>query len=432
MNLRESRSTGMYSVGDLTSVIKTVLEGEFSEVLVKGEISNFKQHTSGHRYFTLKDSYAQISCVMWRTRSLPFEPTDGMSVVVGGRVTVYPVRGNYQLDCEFIRADGVGALYKAFELLKVQLQERGWFDETRKRALPRFPACIGIATSKTGAALQDMLTTINRRYGALHVLLRPTLVQGDGSAADIASAIADLNKAGAEAIIVGRGGGSIEDLWSFNTEIVARAIYESKVPVISAVGHETDFTIADFVADKRAPTPTAAAEFVTPFTNTALLQMIDELEMDMCDTMSTRTYELLSLVQTFLTGTTLERIADRLGRNKDMITAYANRLTMAAHRALQAGKKQCEQSVGALVAIHRNLENKQSYLRQLSLTLAAKHPHRPLTLGYAIVEQHGRSLPAHAQIEVGSTLRIIRWTQEATVTVHHTEQIHRKDTDGNG
>ncbi len=252
------------SVSALTNRIRSVLESDFVGIDVQGEISNFKHHSSGHRYFTLKDDKAQIKCVMWRGKFLSFQPRDGMQVIAKGSLTVYPPQGNYQLDCSDLRPFGEGDLYLAYEALKAKLMAEGYFDANRKKALPKLPFSIGISTSPTGAAVQDMLSTLKRRLPFTTVYFRPTLVQGEGSAEDIVRAIKDLEKTPAEIIIIGRGGGSIEDLWSYNTEMVAKAIFDCSKPIISAVGHETDFTIADFVADYRAPTPSAAAEHATP------------------------------------------------------------------------------------------------------------------------------------------------------------------------
>ncbi|MBC7188215.1 MAG: exodeoxyribonuclease VII large subunit [Calditrichaeota bacterium] len=257
----------MYTVSELTREIKVLLETTIPVVWVEGEVSNFKLHTSGHMYFSLKDENAQIAAVMWRGRNagLRFIPEDGMKVLVQGRVTVYEKRGNYQLDVLRLQPAGVGELQLAFEQLKNRLRQEGLFAEERKRPIPRFPERVGIVTSATGAALQDILNISRRRLPGIELILRPVLVQGEGAAEDIARAIAEFNEYGqVDVIIVGRGGGSLEDLWAFNEEIVARAIYASRIPVVSAVGHEVDFTIADFVADLRAPTPSAAAELVVP------------------------------------------------------------------------------------------------------------------------------------------------------------------------
>ncbi len=256
------------SVSELTADIKTALEADFHDLYVQGEISNFKKYPSGHWYFTLKDANAQISAVFFRNwnRLLRFDPENGLEVRVRGRLSVWEKSGNYQLNVESMEPVGVGALQLAFEQLARKLQEEGLFDEERKRPLPVLPRKVGIVTSPQGAVIQDMLNILGRRNASIDILIAPVRVQGAGAAVEIAQAIKTLSdnaaRFGLDAIIVGRGGGSAEDLWAFNEEIVARAIHASKVPVVSAVGHETDFTIADYVADLRAPTPSAAAELV--------------------------------------------------------------------------------------------------------------------------------------------------------------------------
>lgn len=253
------------SVSQLTTLIKGVLEENFEHVWVEGEVSNVAQPGSGHLYFTLKDSTAQLRAVMFRTaaRALRFQPKDGIRVLVRGRLTLFEPRGEYQLLVEYLEPQGVGALQLAFSQLKERLAREGLFDSEHKKDLPVLPQRIGVVTSATGAAIRDILHVLDRRYFNLEIYIIPVRVQGEGAAAEIAAAINDFNRHHpVDVLIVGRGGGSIEDLWAFNEEIVARAIYNSKIPVISAVGHEIDFTIADFVADLRAPTPSAAAELV--------------------------------------------------------------------------------------------------------------------------------------------------------------------------
>ena len=257
---------GIYTVNEFTLGVKGILtSGQFNDVWIRGEMSNFKNHTSGHRYFTLKDKNSSLQCVMfkWHGQNLRFEPEYGMKVLVLGDLDVYEQRGLYQLKVRAIRPDGVGELYKAYEQLKNKLALEGLFSPEHKKTLPRFPKKIGVATSETGAVLHDILTVLKRRY-PVNILFIPTMVQGEYAANSIVHSIEILNRTDVDLIILGRGGGSLEDLWSFNEEAVARAIYGSNIPVISAVGHETDYTIADFVADVRAPTPSAAAEMAVP------------------------------------------------------------------------------------------------------------------------------------------------------------------------
>jgi exodeoxyribonuclease VII large subunit len=255
----------IYTVSELTSEIKQTLE-EYGIIWIQGEISNFKHHSSGHMYFSLKDDKAQLKAACFRRQNsyLKFRPEDGLEVLVRGRISVYEPRGDYQAIVEYMEPMGIGSLQLAFEQLRERLRKEGLFDEEKKLPLPLLPGKIGIVTSPTGAAIRDMLRVLERRNASLHVLLYPAPVQGTGAAGIIAEGVRYLNtREDIDVIIVGRGGGSMEDLWAFNEEAVARAIFESRIPVISAVGHEVDFTIADFVADLRAPTPSAAAELVS-------------------------------------------------------------------------------------------------------------------------------------------------------------------------
>lgn len=257
----------IYTVSSLTREIKEVLETSFPRLWVEAEVSNYKRHSSGHLYFTLKDENAQIRCAMWRFKAdeLRFRLEDGLKVLVEADIQVYEKSGSYQLVVQQLQPAGIGELQLAFEQLKKRLQEEGLFDPEHKKDIPLYPEKVGVITSPTGAAIRDIVSIINRRFPATEILLFPVRVQGEGAASEIAGAIADINQYGkVEVLIVGRGGGSLEDLWAFNEESVARAIYQSRIPVISAVGHEVDFSIADFVADRRAPTPSAAAVIVVP------------------------------------------------------------------------------------------------------------------------------------------------------------------------
>ena len=262
--------SGLLTVSEITKEIKQILEDGFSNVSIIGEISGFKAHVSGHWYFNLKDSNAVISCTMWKgvNSSVFFTPQDGMKVIVGGKITVYPPRGNYQVDVRSMRPAGAGELQAAFELLKQKLAAEGLFDQKYKKLLPVLSKKIGIITAIDGAAFQDMKSVAERRFPLVEIVVCPTRVQGTGAAENIAENIEELNKyKDIDVIILARGGGSIEDLWAFNEEIVARAIFNSKIPIVTGIGHEVDFTIADFVADLRAPTPSASMELLTPDKN---------------------------------------------------------------------------------------------------------------------------------------------------------------------
>ena len=280
------------TISELSKYLKSKFDEDLllRKVYLKGEISNFKAHTRGHYYFTLKDETSRISAIMFasNTRSLKFLPTDGMRVLVTGRISIYEATGGYQIYVDDMLEDGVGNLYVAFEQLKEKLAKEGLFNKEHKKKIPRMPKKIGIVTASTGAAIRDILTTIKRRFPICETILFPALVQGNEAACDIAKKIEIANNYDIDTLIVGRGGGSLEDLWPFNEEVVARAIYNSHIPVISAVGHEVDFTIADFVADLRAPTPTAADELAVDGMDTVISYL---------DTAKSRSYNaILNLI----------------------------------------------------------------------------------------------------------------------------------------
>ena len=330
------------TVTQLTRRIRGLLEEGFASVLVEGELSNVKQAASGHLYFNLKDEGAQIRCVMFRAAaaSLRFEAEDGLQAVVRGRISVYETRGEYQIQVLVLEPKGVGALQLAFEQLKARLEAEGLFDPARKRPLPALPRCIGIVTSPRGAAIRDMLQVLERRFPGMPVLLAPAVVQGDAAPGEVAGAIALLNQVAAQrridTLIVGRGGGSVEDLWAFNSEAVARAIHASRVPVISAVGHEVDFTIADFVADVRAPTPSAAAELAVPVRDD-LRAAVDGMR----DVLFRRVEQTQALGE--------ERwrsLVSRLSSPEGALRQWSQRLDDLDERALLAGRVILEQASG--------------------------------------------------------------------------------------
>ena len=270
------------TVTQLTRYIKYKIDNDINlqEVYLKGEISNFKAHTRGHFYFTIKDEGSRINAVMFASsaRSVKFTPEDGMKILVKGKISVYEATGGYQIYVNEMTEDGVGNLYVAFEQLKKKLASEGLFLESHKKKIPRIPERVGVITASTGAAIRDIISTINRRFPLVEVVLFPALVQGENAKEDIVRQIKRAEEYNLDVLIVGRGGGSIEDLWAFNEEVVARAIYDCSIPVISAVGHEIDFTIADFVADLRAPTPTGAAELAVP-NKADVINYIDQLKL---------------------------------------------------------------------------------------------------------------------------------------------------------
>jgi exodeoxyribonuclease VII large subunit len=343
----------VYSVAEITREIKVDLENRFPALWVEGEISNFKRHASGHLYFSLKDAEAQIACVMWRGRNqnLRFQPQDGMKVLAFGDVTVYERQGKYQLDTAVLRPSGVGDLQLAFEALKKKLAAEGLFDEGRKRPIPAFPERIGIVTSPAGAAVHDIVSIVSRRFPAVQLILRPVRVQGDGAAEEIALAIGEFNEYGeADVLIVGRGGGSMEDLWAFNEEPVARAVSSSRIPVVSAVGHEVDFTICDFVADLRAPTPSAAAELVVP-DRTELLSTLRHWTGRAVRLMGDRLRLLNERVQAFDRSHALQKPSERLRERRFRVDDMARRCEALFERrilAMKAGQEKAEEKLAAL------------------------------------------------------------------------------------
>jgi len=343
----------IYTVSQLTGEIKTLLEKNFEHIWVEGEISNFRQPTSGHLYFTLKDESSQLRAVMFRmqNRLLKFEPEDGLQVVCYGRLTVYDPRGEYRIVVDHMEPKGLGALQLAFEQLKEKLSREGLFDPARKRPLPTLPQKIGIVTSPTGAAIRDILQIIDRRFANVHILLYPVRVQGPGAGQEIAQAIDELGRwPGLEVMIVGRGGGSLEDLWAFNEEGVARAIHRSPIPVISAVGHEIDFTIADFVADLRAPTPSAAAELVVR----NKLELVQNLE--------NRVWRLNQVVRT-----SLEAWQERLG-------SLIHRLTDPRKRIADQRLRLDEFSFRLATSMQQNLGRRSERLGSKLESLFLLHP----------------------------------------------------------
>src|SRR3954470_18437023 len=349
------QASKVFTVAELTRQIRGALETRFGAVWVQGEISNFRLQPSGHRYFTLKDQRAAISCVVFRNTLPPTAPpiADGAQVQVYGSVSVFEARGQYQLNVQILQTRGAGLLQAKFEALKRKLEAEGLFDSARKRALPKFPKRIGIITSPSGAAIRDILNVLSRRAPNVEVLINPVRVQGVGAAAEIATAIKDFGRPSAtwepvDLIVLARGGGSIEDLWEFNEEIVARAIFHSDLPIVSAVGHEIDFTIADFVADLRAPTPSAAAELIVP-DSIELSRRVSELENCL------RKY-LRNFLQQSLTR--LRFLSEKtLGRELTQRMRDAQQRLDLSGEALQRGVKQfVADSRGALSARLQSLK----------------------------------------------------------------------------
>lgn len=380
------------SVSVLTQRITQILKSGIGAVSISGEVSGFTVAFSGHRYFTLKDEAAQIDCVLWNSRTVDLMIADGMMVIVRGNLSVYAIRGKYQIDCQAIAPLGQGDLYLAFEALKQDLAARGFFDLQRKRALPNLPLRIGVVTSATGAALQDILSTLKRRSPHCTVYLCPAAVQGEAAPSEVAAAIAALNQTDADVAIVGRGGGSIEDLWAFNTEIVAQAIYNSAIPIISAVGHETDFTIADFVADIRAATPTAAAELVTQRHSQEIMQSI------------ARTRETLFGIMQSLLSDQLQQL-DLLSRSyafykfSDRLQNYVQQVD-AAETSLQ-------------VSMHRHIRSARDKLEAIASHTKALHPLAPLRRGFALLQDDSRLISARESLQNRARILIVRQDEVA-------------------
>ncbi len=355
----------IYSVSELTKDIREILTDSFPNLWIKGEVSTLRLPQSGHIYFTLKDKNAQLKCVFFRgaNMKLKFKLEEGMECIMCGRISVYDQSGQYQLYVESVEPVGKGAMQEAFEQLKKRLEVEGLFDKARKRDIPFLPKKIGVVTSSTGAAIRDILNIINRRYANTHIIIRPCLVQGSTAAMDIAQGIKDLNDyKDIDVIIVGRGGGSLEDLWAFNEELVARAVYKSKISVISAVGHEIDFTICDFVADLRAPTPSAAAELVVQEKE----QLINGLKA----------------LKSRMTEAIMQKI--RLGemRFKSLAQSYAMRRPQVIVERYQQDLDNLQMLLST--RIKQQLKEKQGRLEQISARLVNLNPLAILSRGYSV------------------------------------------------
>jgi len=411
------------TISQLTARIKQRLESDFASVLIEGEISNFVKHSSGHWYFTLKDSGAQIGacCFKMANRYIRFKLENGLKVRARGRITVYEPSGKYQIVVEMLEPVGIGALQLAFEQLKRKLELEGLFEPSRKRPLPTLPQKVGIVTSPTGAAIRDILNILKRRNRGVHVLLAPAKVQGDGSAKEIVAAIQILNQRDdIDVLIVGRGGGSMEDLWAFNEEIVARAIHASRIPVISAVGHEIDFTISDFVADLRAPTPSAAAELVSAARDEIEARLVG-LISDMLRNMEYRLMELRARVSDLQSSRGFLETRDRVYTMSQRVDDARNRIETAMRNGMSQRRNHWHAAALALGAVSisglyarahgafclldnrlqaatRNvLESKNQKLCLAVGKLQALSPLTVLSRGYALVRDEQGNLVKRAE-----------------------------------
>jgi len=381
-----------FSVSSLNEQIKTLLESSFNQVLVEGELSRITFHNSGHIYFTLKDSSSAISAVMFRGNAtrLKFRLEEGMKVVINAALTLYKPRGSYQLNCFSIEPSGQGALALAYEQLKEKLSVQGYFSPDIKKQLPRFPQKIALITSATGAALQDMLRVANHRFRLLEIDVYDVLVQGINAAPQIANAIAVSDNQAYDIIIVGRGGGSIEDLWAFNEEVVANAIFHAKTPIISAVGHEIDWLISDFVADVRAPTPSAAMEICLPDTN-ELYQTLDNLQNQYTQIinqkLNTKNQELVHLKNSFLQHS----VEKKLELKKEEVKRVKNSLNQTIEFKVQNYTQELEQVKKQFpYAIESLLHNAKNKLSQIQSLLEANHPKLKTKKGFAQLSQNSK------------------------------------------
>lgn len=399
--LRERTHGGAISVGELNALIKNMFDSNriLSAVSVSGEISNLTCHRSGHLYFSLKDGEGQLRSVMFRSSAngLKFMPENGMRVIARGSVSVYTRDGSYQLYVSSMQLDGIGSLYLAYERLKERLALEGLFSEERKKAIPRYPSAIGVITSPTGAAVRDIINVISRRYPLATVYLYPSLVQGDGAESNLIEGLEYFDKSGlVDTVIIGRGGGSIEDLWAFNGELLARKIYECRIPVISAVGHETDFTICDFVSDLRAPTPSAAAELATPDLRELNLR-VDYLR-DRLDA------SLLRAVQ----------------NGRQSLIRLTERAELRNPRGLIEDRRQQLRDINerTLKAFSLVTERHRGRLGLLLGRLNALNPLSVLERGYSIVRKNGENVRLTQSLSKGDDLEIklCDGTVKATVT----------------
>lgn len=421
----------VYTVSQVTEIVKTALEVALPQVWVEGEVSGYKKAASGHVFFSLKDEKSVIKAVMWQStaRKVLFELKDGLKVVCRGKVSVYEPRGDYQLYVDLVEPKGKGALQLAFEQLKAKLKAEGLFEDARKRKLPLRPKTIGVVTSPTGAAIRDVLRVLERRYARLHVVIYPSRVQGEGAAAEIVEGIDALGAwPGIDVLIVGRGGGSIEDLWAFNEEPVARAIARSPVPVISAVGHEVDFTIADFVADVRASTPSAAAEMVIA-TEEAFAERIETLTRRLGETLRFAIQHLRSDVDELARHRIFQNFEVRLAnlaRRVDDLETRGRNVLRSERQAI------AEQKGAALLAaerlaniLRRTVGEHRAAWERLSASLNALSPLNVLKKGYTLVWKEGGLRLARRIEDVvpGETVEVTYFKGEFSARV---ESVDRK------
>ena len=399
------------TVGALTKYLKYQFDSDknLQTVFLKGEISNFKAHTTGHLYFSIKDEVSKINAIMFSSnaKNLNFKPADGTKVLVIGRVTIYESVGNYQIYIEDMQEDGIGNLYIAFEKLKEKLSKEGLFDVKYKKPIPKFPHRVGIVTASTGAAIKDILTTIKRRYPICETILFPSLVQGENAKEDIVKKIEMAQNYDLDVLIVGRGGGSIEDLWPFNEEIVARAIFASKIPVISAVGHEIDFTIADFVADLRAPTPTAAAELAVPNIND-LIKQLEQMKV-ICNQ---NIYQKVNMQKMLLEGIKNSFVIKNpnlmFENKKQAIDLIADKINNALLRKIENNRLGLNHLMQSFIIVNPDnlYKNKKQELKHLIEKLEAFNPLNVLKRGFTVTSKNDSIIRTVKNIKQNDELSI--------------------------
>ncbi|GAB6142131.1 exodeoxyribonuclease VII large subunit [Methylosoma difficile] len=433
MSLKPPASS-ILSVSQLNRSVSRLLGEQFFSVWVQGEISNLSAPASGHWYFSLKDANAQVRCALFKNqqRRSGFKPENGKQVLVKAQVSLYEPRGDYQLIVDSMEEAGDGALRRAFDALKTKLASEGLFAAEHKQPLPTLPQCIGVVTSPTGAAIRDILTVLKRRFAAIPVIIYPVTVQGDNAQFDIAQAIATANQMGdCDVLIIGRGGGSLEDLWAFNEERVARAIFASRIPVISAVGHETDFTIADFVADLRAATPSAAAEHATPNQQDWLLRFV-QLESRLQNQLNRKLQQQQQKLDWLNKRLQAQHSGKKLARNQQRLSELQIRLSQAVRRQLLQRQNHLEAKTAKLwqfhprqklaghqqhcdylsqrlfAAVNQQIEKRQQSLLNASQTLHAVSPLATLNRGYALVSapSSGQIIHSTAQLQIGKQVQV--------------------------
>lgn len=409
--LETEAKPNVLTVTQLNQLARHALENRFDNVWVEGEISNFKLAPSGHRYFTLKDSTAQVSAALFKTPGsrLKFKLENGLEVLVRGRATIYPAQGKYQIIVDYMEPREKGALQLAFEQLKKKLKAEGFFDESRKKLLPPYPEIIGIITSEQGAAVRDILSVLRRRWEGLHIRLMPVPVQGEGSAAKIAQAIRDFNKdfPDTEVLLVGRGGGSIEDLWAFNEEIVARAIHASEIPIVSCVGHETDFTIADFVADKRAATPSAAAELAVQ-ERLVVLEHVRSQTVRLSRGLRSLVLSAEERLKALLRSPYFQRPERIFEQKAQRIDDLSGRLAPALRRLVHSAEDRLAAARRLPAAAANRVRLAEKDLRRFMEKLDALSPLKVLGRGYAIVftEPGKKTLRKASEVRTGDSVRV--------------------------